>query len=60
MVKKPGGAKCPLAVVTASHTHRENFIESGQFKPKSDCINHFRNDLEPNGRPFGSKSFEKW
>ena len=36
-------------------THRENFLESCQFKPKSDCIYHFPIELDLNGRPFGSK-----
>ena len=30
--------------------------KSYQINPKSDCIYHFPVDLEPKGRPFGSKS----
>ena len=31
-----------------SATHRENFLESYSFKPKSDCIYYFLINLEPN------------
>ena len=40
--------------------HGEMFSKSYYIKPESDCINHFLVDLEQNGRPFGSKSIEKW
>ena len=40
-------------------THREFFSKSYWLKPKSDCIYYFPIDLEPNGRPFGSKSMSK-
>ena len=40
-------------------THREFFLKSYEIKPKSDCSYHFPIDLEPNGRPFGSKSIVK-
>ena len=36
------------------------FSKSYQVNPKSDCIYHFPIDLEPNGRPFGSKVIGKW
>ena len=39
--------------------HKETFSESCQIKPKSDCIYHAPVDLEPNRRPFGSKSIGK-
>ena len=42
------------------YTHREIFSKSYCIKLKSDCIYHFPIDLEPNGRPFGSKSIGKW
>ena len=32
------------------YAHREIFSESYKIKPKSDCINHFSIDLEPNRR----------
>ena len=38
----------------------EIFSKLCEIKPKSDCIYHFPVDKEPNGRPFGSKSIEKW
>ena len=38
-----------------SGTHRELFLKSYLTKLKSDCIYHFQIDLEPIGRPFGSK-----
>ena len=41
-------------------TQREIFLKSYQIKPKSECIYHFLIDLEPNGRPFGSRSIGKW
>ena len=41
-------------------THRGIFSKYYQTKLKSDCIYHFPIDLEPNGRPFGSKSVGKW
>ena len=37
----------------SSKEHTEIFF---QIKPKSDCVYHFQIDLEPKGRPFGSKS----
>ena len=40
--------------------HRKFFSISYSIKPNSDCIYHFSIDLEPNGRPFVSKSFGKW
>ena len=42
------------------YTHREIFSKSYEIKPKSDCVYPFPIDLEPNGRPFGSKSIGKW
>ena len=35
--------------------HGEIFSKSHQIKPKSDWIYHFLIDLDPIGRPFGSK-----
>ena len=40
--------------------HREIFPKSYQINLKSGCIYHFPVDLDPNGRPFGSKSIGKW
>ena len=41
------------------YTHREIFSKSYQINLKSDCIYHAPIDLNPNGRPLGSKSIEK-
>ena len=51
-----------LAFVTQSFrfTRREFFSESYWIDSESDCIYHFPIDLEPNGRPFGSKSIGGW
>ena len=35
------------------------FSKSCYINPKSNCINHFPIDLDPNGRLFGSKSIAK-
>ena len=40
--------------------HREIFSKYCWINPKSDCIYQFPIALEPNGRPFGSKSIGKW
>ena len=37
------------------HTEK-SFQNLDKSNHKSDCIDHFPIDLEPNGRPFGSKS----
>ena len=50
-----------LTIVTLSvSAHREIFSKSYYINPKSDCIYHFPIDLDPNGRPFVSKSIGKW
>ena len=53
----PSWAGVELSVPRA---HSEIFAKSYYINPKSDCIYHFPIDLEPNGRPFGSKSTGKW
>ena len=41
-------------------TDRKICLDSYHIKPKSDCIYYAPIDLEPNGRPFGSKSICTW
>ena len=41
------------------YTHREIFSKFYQIDPILDCIYHFLIDLEPDGRPFESKSIGK-
>ena len=50
----------PMIAYACRPTHREIFLKSYQIKPISDCIYHFPIDLEPNRRPFCSKSIRKW
>ena len=42
------------------HYTQRNLFESLFINLKSECIYHFPIDLEPNGRPFGSKLIGKW
>ena len=46
--------------IVSDTTHGEIVSKSHLIKPKSDCTYHFPIKLEPNGRPFGSKSIGKW
>ena len=50
----------PLLPSPLHFTHRESFSKSYWINLKSDCIYHFPVNLDPNGRPFGSKSTGKW